>query len=335
MRRSVWAAALLGLVAVTLLSSSVEAQRQRRPTPAQQQRAREAYARGQQLFREGQFQQAEEAFQEAYDTIPNAVVLISIAEAREQQGDLRGTVESLERYVAERPDAPDVAQIQARVTDLRARPSTVHVESTPSGAEIAVDGEPTRQRTPADIQLAPGQYTIELRLAGHEPASQTVDVVWGERGEVTATLVEQPPPAGEEPFGAGEEPLPVEEPTGSEPVSAEPARTGPSTPVWIAAGIGGVGLVTGTVLGFLALSEQSEFDDTPTDETADRGERLALFADVAFGVAIAGAATAIVLYVTDDRRGGDEPVAGATAARLEVQPVVGTRGGGAVASVRF
>ena len=42
----------------------------------------------------------------------------------------------------------------------------MNVTSTPPGAEIHVDGKPTGQRTPAQIQIAAGQHTIALWSGG-------------------------------------------------------------------------------------------------------------------------------------------------------------------------
>ena len=42
----------------------------------------------------------------------------------------------------------------------------VNVTSTPAGAEIRVDGKATGQRTPARLEMTPGQHTIALWSAG-------------------------------------------------------------------------------------------------------------------------------------------------------------------------
>src|SRR5262245_34702559 len=44
----------------------------------------------------------------------------------------------------------------------------VLLESTPSAAEVWVDGKPTGKKTPTEISLsAPGQYAVALRLGEH------------------------------------------------------------------------------------------------------------------------------------------------------------------------
>ena len=86
----------------------------------------------------------------------------------------------------------------------------------------------------------------------------------------------------------------------------------------------------------MALSKEADFDDEPSEGTADDGERFALFADVLFGVAAVSAITAVVLFLTDKAADDDddeeEDEASAT---LRVAPVITPRSGGVTAEVRF
>jgi hypothetical protein len=301
------------------------------PTAEQTAAARAAYGEGQRLFGTNDFAGALAQFEAAFASVPNPVVLLSIAESQERLGRVVDAVATLERYLTLRTDAPDRAGVQTRIDGLRARPGVIAVSSEPVGAAIALDGTDTGRVTPADVEAAPGEHTIAASLAGYEPASQTVTVAFGARQELAIpalTATPAPPPA--EPVAAEPEPAPAP------PVEEEPASEGPGTAVWIAAGVGAAGLVSGTVLGFLALSEQSDFDVAPTEAIADRGERLALFADVGFGVAVAGLVTALVLQLAsgDDEEEAADPAA-ATTARLQVAPVVGANGGGVSAHLTF
>ncbi|MFN4072788.1 MAG: PEGA domain-containing protein [Thermus sp.] len=62
-----------------------------------------------------------------------------------------------------------------------ARQGTLAVTSSPSGAEVYVDGA-LRGRTPLSLTLPEGRYAVELRLPGYEPYRATVQV---RRGETT------------------------------------------------------------------------------------------------------------------------------------------------------
>ena len=87
------------------------------------------------------------------------------------------------------------------------------------------------------------------------------------------------------------------------------------------------------------LAERSDYDANPTDESADRGERLALFADVAFGVGAMALITGAVLYLTDDS-GEPEPASAHATRRVRgndvaFAPIVSPRVAGVSARVRY
>lgn len=302
------------------------------PTAAQTAAARTAYGEGQRLFREGQFAESQVQFEAAFAAVPNPVVLLSIAEAQERQAKVPDAVATLERYLVLRTDAPDRATVQTRIDQMRTRPGIIAVSSDPPGAAITLDGTSTGRVTPAELEAAPGEHTLSLSLDGYEPGAQSVSVTFGARQELAVPALTALPPPVEEittpPEGTGE---------GEDDEEAE--DSGPGAGVWVAAGIGAVGLIGGTVLGFLSLSEQSDFDASPTEASADRGERYALFADVGFGVAIAGFVTALVLNFAaggdDDEEEGEREAPAAPSARLRVAPVFGPSGGGVTARLSF
>ena len=290
--------------------------------------AREAYGQGQELFREGKYAEAEQAFLRAYTIIPNPVVLLGIAEARQAQGDLRGAVEALESYLEARSDAPDAAAVQAKIDGMKAAPATLAITSTPPGAAIAIDGEDTGEVTPAQIEVEPGEHIVALRLAGREPAEQRLEAGFASRAEVALELPEL---TVAEPTLEGDgEALPDAE--ADEHDDADEADEGPGTAVWALSAVAAAGLVGGTILGFLALTEESEFDDMPTEAGADRGERYALFADVAFGLAAVAGISAIVIFLTSGEDDDEEEGDGATAI---VYPVASPTGAGLVGEVTF
>ena len=88
-------------------------------------------------------------------------------------------------------------------------------------------------------------------------------------------------------------------------------------------------LVSGTVLGFLALSKQSDFDTMPTVAAANDGEAFALVADVSFAVAAVAGITAIVLYATES------PAQPTSTASLRIMPLASPTGGGVAIGGRF
>lgn len=309
------------------------------PLPAvdekvQRERARVAYGRGETHFAAGEYVEAEAAFWEAYGAVPNPIVLLGIAEVRERVGNIVGAIEVLSRYLAEQPEAIDRASVEDRIAELRLRPAIFTVKSEPPGAEILVDNESTGLFTPAEIEVTPGRHAVTVRAQGWLATSRTVEAVIGGREEVLLSLEPAPiPDPSEEPFGTGE---PIETEPRLVPDTGSDAVDGPSTGVWVATGIAATALVTGTVFGFMALAEQSQYDLEPKRSVADRGERLALFADISFGVALAAGVTAIVLHVTRDKRNEARLARRAEEAkRVSLAPAVHRTGAGLAARLEF
>ncbi|MFK8000923.1 MAG: PEGA domain-containing protein [Polyangiales bacterium] len=299
-------------------------------TRRERREARAAYGRGQAGIESQDFVEAESAFRAAFAIIPNPIVLLGVAGALEGQGKITEAVATLEQYLELSPDAADRAEVEARATALRATPGHLSVSSTPSGAGIALDGQDTGEVTPAEFDLPPGSHVIRLSAAGRQPAESTVELGFAAREEVALELAEAEPEVST-PIVVDEEPVELDEEEDSE--EEEEEDEGPGTAVWVTSGLAAAGLVGGTVLGFLALSEESNFDDEPSEATADRGERFAIFADVAFGIAAVSAITAVVLLLTKDDPDDEEEDAEAVSASLS--PMVGPSGGGIAAQVGF
>ena len=292
------------------------------PTPEQRELARSAYAQGQALFAEGKYAEAKVAFEQAHGAVPNPVVLVSIAECDARLGNLEGAYAMYQRYLAERPDAPDRADVEQKIAELVATPATLSLSSTPAGASIVIDGQPTGKTTPTELPIARGDHQVELLLAGYETNRLGVTARLGARHELEVVL----------------EPLPPPPPVAPPPSTASISDSGsPEAALWITGIVGAAGIVTGSVLGFLTLAEQSDFDSNPTADSADRGERLALFTDVAFGVGAMALVTGAVLLLTSG--GSAEPASAAQPqarrSTIEVLPGASPRGASVVARGRF
>lgn len=289
--------------------------------------AREAYALGEQHYASGEYAEAEAAFIRAYAAVSNPVVLIAIAESRARLERGAAAVEVLERYLRVRPNAADADAVRERIETLRATPGRVQIETTPEGASIVIDGEATGLVTPAEVELPPGVHAVRVELAGYEPVEGSLQIEFATRHQVHQEL--------------GAIPVEAPEPEVSDiDEDPEPARRRLSPALVTTMSIAGASLVVGTVLGFKALSLESDFNRMPDAETADRGERYALFADVTFGVTIAATATSVVLYlVTRERAPSDgaeeDPLTPSTEPTVLVAPVLGRGVGGGALTVRF
>jgi tetratricopeptide (TPR) repeat protein len=83
--------------------------------------ARQHHDRGQQLYADGRFAEAAEAYEAAYAAEPDAFFLYNIAVAHERNQDFTEAADYFARYLAESPNAPDAADTRRRIENLRTR----------------------------------------------------------------------------------------------------------------------------------------------------------------------------------------------------------------------
>ena len=314
-------------------------------------RAREAYGRGVQLFEEELYAEAAAAFDEAYGYVPLPLVLRPLAEAHERAGDVDGAVLALERFLDH--DHPELseearAELVAKLEALKANPGFLDVYVDPAGAEIVIDGEASAETAPTRIELPAGEHVVIVSAEGFLPAERMVRVPYGGYARVELAMEPEPEP---EPEPVDVAPPPIEPLPEDELVEDEPDR-GASPAVWALGAVSAAALVTGSALGFLALTQESQFDEEARTTTADRGEGFALGADIAFGVSFATAVTAVALYLAqrpdrdEDEDALDEgtleegdaaeaPASEEASVHWTVAPVVAPTGAGVSAEVRF
>ena len=283
-------------------------------------RARLAYARGQAAFERGEYQVALVAFQEAYGNVPNPIVLVSVAESAGKAGHVDLALEAYDKYLQLRPDAPDRADVQQKRALLANSPVRLVITSQPAGADVVIDEKVTGQRTPATIEVSPGAHRVTLVLAGYTADAWPVDAAPGARVEHAFELQAVPK----------QELLPSPETLVAAPAAASAP---PMAAIVVTSSIGAVGLIAGTALGIAALSARSDYQSHPTADKADQGERLALFADVGFGVGAMALITTAVLLLTHDTPEAPDKVA--QTAKLSVLPQITPSGASATAKLRF
>ncbi len=279
--------------------------------------AEQAYRVGVGLFEARRYEAAEQAWLRAYALGRDPKLLVAVADTRQRRNDAPGAVAMLEQYLVERPEAPDRASIEARVATLLKSPARLEVRSEAPGHAILLDGRPTEQKTPATIEVEPGPHTVVVVGDGRQVGEKTVQVAYGQVVELDFTpqtpsdiIVEQ---------------------TDEAKLEAELAKQKEDETIRravIATGtIAGGALVTGTVLGFMAMQRQQEYRENPSLQTADQGERFALFADLSFGLAALSAITSFTLFMTHkNKRKREREIA-----RLRIE----TRGTGATATLSF
>jgi hypothetical protein len=328
------------------------------PTSEARDRARIAYGSGQTAFRAGNFAEALTQFETAYAAVPNPIVFKSIAECHERLGHVREAVTAFERYLNETTSINDRAAIEARVAGLRSRPGRLAIATTPTGASISVDGT-SRGGAPLALELAPGEHTVVVSATGRESVTRNVTLSFADEQSLAIELpsiVVAATPAPTAPVAtttttstettetAAAESTETDDEARASDAIAEAANAGPSDgmkiAMWSAVGVGAVGLVSGSVLGFLALGAQRDFDDEPLQATADKGRDYAIFADMSFLIAAGGALTALTLFLTEGQEapaaeGADGATASRDSVRWSVAPIAAPNAGGLTARVDF
>jgi len=281
--------------------------------------AADAYEVGVRLFEAKRYEAAESAWLRAYSLGRDPTLLVAVADTRQRRGDEPGSVAMLEQYLVQRPDAPDRVSIEARIATLLESPAVLIVRSEEPGHAILLDGLPVDKKTPAELEVEPGTHTVIVVGEGKQVGEKTIQVGYGEVEELDFTpdtksdvMIEQ-----------------SEEAQLQAQLALEKQDTTIRRAVISTGSIAAAALVTGTILGFLALQEEQDYRDDPTRETADKGERLALFADISFGLAALSAITSFTLFMTHkNKRKRDRE---RETARLRID----MRGAGAAATVQF
>ena len=279
--------------------------------------AADAYGLGRRLFEARRYDGAEQAWLRAFALGRDPRLLVAVADTRQRRGDEPGAVAMLEQYLVERPEAPDAASIQVRIATLLKSPAVLLVRSEQEGRAILVDGVPSAEKTPAELDVEPGVHVVVVVGDGRQVGEKTVQVGYGEVRELdfgdevtSAVAVKQ----SEDAKLAAQRAVEREDRTIRRAVIA----TG---------SIAAASLVTGAVLAGVSFRQDRERRSNPSQESADRSDRLALFANVSFGLAALSAITSFTLFMTHKNKRERERAA----SRVRVE----TFGAGASATLRF
>src|SRR6185437_12371405 len=83
---------------------------------------------------------------------------------------------------------------QKKLDEVRKLVASVTVDVSKQRAEVRVDGKPIGvSPLPSEVFLEPGAHTIEARLEGHEPATQTIQADKGSAQTIKLVLVPAAP----------------------------------------------------------------------------------------------------------------------------------------------
>ncbi len=286
------------------LSAPTAALAQRRPTPQRPPaedpavaEARRSYDEGRTLFEGRSFTEALRRFERAYALRPNPVILVAIANCHEQTNNPRDAIAALERYLRDRPDAPDRATVEARMVGLRARAAQSSAATGTAAATGPVGGATSAAGT-TGTSAAGTTGTDAAGTTGTSAAGTTGTSAAGTTGTGGAT---EPDASATNVGAAGADGAASAESTSDAGASAEaiPPTRATSPAVWVCAALAGAGVAGGSVLGFLALGEHATYNTMPSRAVKDRGETYALLADLSFATAVLSGFVGTVVFLSD------------------------------------
>ena len=276
--------------------------------------ARSLGAEGVRLADKGRCREAVEKLERSEKLYHAPTTLGRLAECQIDLGKVVLGTENLQRLLREplAPGAPPAfvaARVRAEAVLAKARLKIGNLQigvEAPAGAklEMTVDGAPVSDmfldnQWPAD----PGVHDVEVTALGFLKATAKVTVREGEGQKVSLKLVADPDYVKASPPEASVAPL--AEPEKSVP--PPPPESGSSkTLAYVALGVGGAGMVVGSVAGILFLGKASDLDKAcpnktcPPTSAGDLSSTMTLgtVSTVGFIVGGVGLAAGAVLLLT-------------------------------------
>lgn len=143
--------------------SHVAFAQERAPT-ADLKRARELDGQGSRAFKDGRFKDAITFFGEAFRYGAPSIEIWNIAKCHLKLDEPEAAEDSFRKFL-EQPDltAQDRADATQELNELRGRPSTLAIDSDPSGATFTIDNAAaSRGTTPGSIDIPPGRHHVHV-----------------------------------------------------------------------------------------------------------------------------------------------------------------------------
>ncbi len=222
------------------------------------------------LFEAARFDDAIEAFEQAYAISPEPRFVLNIALSHRALGQCQRALATFERFFALCRDCPQAEEAATLHRDVRARcEAPVRIVTEPSGAQVAVDGVP-RGNAPVEVTLPAGPHVVRASAEGHAPEERAVVVEGGRPATVSI-----------------------------------PLRARPDLAPWMWGAFGGaaVGAVTAGVFGALLLDDLDDEAAASTraasEAARDEARRDAALAQAGLGLAAHGLAAGFTLLWLD------------------------------------
>lgn len=220
-------------------------------TTDQEQEGRAHFLRGLDFSHDGDSRAALIEFRRAYEIAPNYRVLFNIGQTALELSEYAQSLDAFEKYLADGGDEIPAARrtrVEAEVKRLLTRVANVTVTVNVPGASVLVD-DVMVGTSPLDhpLRIGAGRHKFSASTTATVPVSRVLDLSGGEAKTLNLELVAPGHvPAAPERVGLAE--------SGDRP----PSR---NTTLWIGVGVTGALAIGTVVMGAVALSNKSSFDE--------------------------------------------------------------------------
>lgn len=304
------------------------------PSPADRATARSLAGEGYQALQDKDYATAVDRFSRADALVHAPTLMIDWARSLSGLGKLVEAQERYEQIVREGVDAKAPKSWQRALADANTelaalKPRLAWVTISVSGADdahVTIDGAAV---PPAAVGVRravnPGPRLVRVQANGYLSQKKTLDLNEGAEEAVSFAL--EPDPDAQAAAAAKDAVQPVSAP--------QPVRHD-RTPMYVAFGVSGAGLVLGGVTGLIALGKHSDLSKVCLKDKeacrSDQKDNLSSFhtfgtlSGVGFALGVAGAGAGLTLwYLNRDQ-------APSTSKGLTVRPYLGLASVGAVGS---
>jgi hypothetical protein len=312
------------------------------------EQAREAFVLGTALAQQGQWPEALSAFERSSGLRPHPVTTYNIAYSERALGHYTRAYKMFRRCLSEHAAATGgtlpgdlLALAKGYLPEVEHRLAHAQVRTEPAGVALSVDGSPLEVGSPPgdahlvllagtrddrgreappssafELLLDPGRHLFVLSVPGSEDRVVSETFEAGASRELV--LNAGAPPPSEKPPESG---ITLESP---KPTESHARRTW----AYVSYGVGGAGLITGSIFGILTLNKKSALNPhCPTPSTCDpkqQGDvdtmhRDAAFATVGLVVGLVGAGLGTYLLLSG---GSTEKLPPKTANSAFIEPWV-------------
>lgn len=258
-------------------------------------------AEGNALASQGDFAEALNRYEAAYEEYPSVKLLLNIGTSLRHLGRNAEAAATYRRYLTDPEANPArITELKQLLEDIEQEVGWLLIEIQPVGASLRVDGKRVATGGSAhSMQVDPGEHTVIVAKPGFATTVRTIEVARRQRARVSVELsaLEEAAPTV----------LQVSDGTAHRPVA------------YVLGGVGLAGLVASAIFGGLAVSTDSEADehcwaeDTSIcdAEGADLAEQAQTQATLATALAIGGGAllaAGVVVWLTAPAEGVDDGV---------------------------